>query len=253
MIKIRRCHITILSISWPSFHYHVNPIHGKMVFILRWCPGHLAYSYFIFFTPSVFLILVLVSTRGWGMLNTWPPIDGNIERVFHIKQPSDMMKKINFYNVYCTQNNDSDDFVHWNSFHFPKSHLHIDGLVQERRNSIANAPELCFSCISPSIYAIKLDMSTARRRLKSPQSLSGTSAHMVRLVNIMVMNGWLTSFRSMSIGRPNPEIKQTLTLKFQLQGQGHGCGQRARSYNRPSIILTHLVFISHQSDQQFLR
>ena len=46
---------------------------------------------------------------------------------------------------------------------------------------------------------------------------------------------------------------QTLTLKFQLQGQGHGCGQRARSYNRPSIILTHLVFISHQSDQQFLR
>ena len=39
-------------------------------------------------------------------------------------------------------------------------------------------------------------MSTARRRLKSPQSLSGTSAHptMVTLVNIMVMNGWLTSF-----------------------------------------------------------
>ena len=39
-------------------------------------------------------------------------------------------------------------------------------------------------------------MSTARQRLKSPQSLSGTSAHptMVTLVNIMVMNGWLTSF-----------------------------------------------------------
>ena len=39
-------------------------------------------------------------------------------------------------------------------------------------------------------------MSTARRHLKSPQSLSGTSAHstMVTLVNIMVMNGWLTSF-----------------------------------------------------------
>ena len=41
----------------------------------------------------------------------------------------------------------------------------------------------------------ELDMSTARRRLKSPQSpwsLSGTSAHptMVRLVNIMVMNGY---------------------------------------------------------------
>ena len=42
----------------------------------------------------------------------------------------------------------------------------------------------------------KLDMSTARRRLKSPQSLSGTSAHptMVTLVSIMAMNGWLRSF-----------------------------------------------------------
>ena len=39
-------------------------------------------------------------------------------------------------------------------------------------------------------------MSTARRHLKSPRSLSGTSAHltMVTQVNIMVVNGWLTSF-----------------------------------------------------------
>ena len=50
----------------------------------------------------------------------------------------------------------------------------------------------------------KLDMSTARRRLKSPQSLSGTSAHptMVRLVNIMVMNVGLTSF-SFHVNRPS--------------------------------------------------
>ena len=43
---------------------------------------------------------------------------------------------------------------------------------------------------------VKLDMSMARRRQKSPRSLSGTSAHptMVTLVNIMVLNGWLTSF-----------------------------------------------------------
>ena len=49
----------------------------------------------------------------------------------------------------------------------------------------------------------KLDMSTARRRLKSPRSLSGTSAHhtMVTLVNIMVMNWWLTSF-SFHVNRP---------------------------------------------------
>ena len=47
-------------------------------------------------------------------------------------------------------------------------------------------------------------MSTARRRLKSPQSLSGTSAlpTMVRLVNIKVMNGWLTSF-SFPVSRPS--------------------------------------------------
>ena len=39
-------------------------------------------------------------------------------------------------------------------------------------------------------------MSTARRRLKSHRSLSGTSAHptMVTQVNIMVMNAWLASF-----------------------------------------------------------
>ena len=39
-------------------------------------------------------------------------------------------------------------------------------------------------------------MSTARQRLKPPRSISGTSAHptMVTQVNIMVMNGCLTSF-----------------------------------------------------------
>ena len=47
-------------------------------------------------------------------------------------------------------------------------------------------------------------MSTARWSLKSPQSLSGTSAHptMVTPVNIMVMNGWLTSF-SFHVNRPS--------------------------------------------------
>ena len=49
----------------------------------------------------------------------------------------------------------------------------------------------------------KLDMSTARRRLNSPRSLSGTSAHptMVTQVSSMVMNGWLTSF-SFIVNRP---------------------------------------------------
>ena len=44
----------------------------------------------------------------------------------------------------------------------------------------------------------------ARRRLKSPRSLSSTSAHptMVTFVNIMVINGWLTSF-SLHVNRPS--------------------------------------------------
>ena len=61
-------------------------------------------------------------------------------------------------------------------------------------------------------------MSTARRHRKSPRSLSGTSAHptMVTLVNIMVLNGWLTSFSVHVNQAPIPEIKlfQTLTLKL---------------------------------------
>ena len=42
----------------------------------------------------------------------------------------------------------------------------------------------------------KLNISMAHQRLKSPWSLSGTSAHptMVTLVNIMVMDGWIASF-----------------------------------------------------------
>ena len=47
-------------------------------------------------------------------------------------------------------------------------------------------------------------MSTARWRLMSPWSLSGTYAHptMVTLVNMKVMNGWLTSF-SFHVNRPS--------------------------------------------------
>ena len=61
--------------------------------------------------------------------------------------------------------------------------------------------EMCFNYVQ---NCRKLDMSTARRRLKSPHSLSGTSAHptMVTLLNIMVMNGWLTSF-SFRVNRPS--------------------------------------------------
>ena len=144
-------------------------------------------------------------------------------------------------------------------------------------------------------------MSTARRRLKSPLSLSGTSAYltMVTQVNIMVMNGWLIYFsfivnrpphswdkaisdtdletqRSMSWvwseGKviqsaqyhinslpfhftsirptiPEKELFRNLTLKH----------PRSRSWVRssscivPGIQPTHFLFVSHESDQSFLR
>ena len=154
-------------------------------------------------------------------------------------------------------------------------------------------------------FSQQLDMSTLRRRLKSPQSLSGTSAHptMVTLVNIMVMNGWLASF-SFHVNRPShswdkaisdsdleistprsrswvwskgkviqsaqyhinwlrfhftsirptiPEIELFRNWPWNIQGQGHEWGQRSRSHIVPSIQPMHFLFVSHQSDQPFLR
>ena len=65
---------------------------------------------------------------------------------------------------------------------------------------LSQSAQMTVNAFSSSVRGLgsknQLDMSMARQRLKSPQSLSGTSAHptMVTLVNIMVMNGWLTSF-----------------------------------------------------------
>ena len=58
---------------------------------------------------------------------------------------------------------------------------------------------------------------------------------------------------SMSISHPIPEIRLFQTLTLKLQGQGHGCGKKARAYTWPSILLTRFLFILHQSDQQSLR
>ena len=99
-------------------------------------------------------------------------------------------------------------------------------------------------------------MSTARRRLKSSQSLTGTSAHptMVTLVNIMVMNGWLTSFSFHFKNRPSHSWDKAFSdSDLAISTPRSRSWVWSRSYNRLSIILTHLVFISHQSDQQFLR
>ena len=41
------------------------------------------------------------------------------------------------------------------AWRWPISYLHINGLVQERRNSIANALELCLSCTNLSIWDLQ--------------------------------------------------------------------------------------------------
>ena len=81
--------------------------------------------------------------------------------------------------------------------------------------------------------------------------LQNTPTSEVNLVTMqyIVMNGWFTSF-SFHVNRPPHSWDKALNLK--LQDQGHGCGQRARSYSQPSNILTHFFFISYQSDHQFL-
>ena len=69
--------------------------------------------------------------------------------------------------------------------------------VQRREIIYSNIKDKPVIIKISNIWGIfKLDTWTARRRLKSPQSLSGTSAHAttVTQVNIMVMNGWSFSF-----------------------------------------------------------
>ena len=51
-------------------------------------------------------------------------------------------------------------------------------------------------------------------------------------------------FPFMSIGHRISEIKLFQTLTLKLQGQGHGCGQRARSYSWPSILFNSFPFHS---------
>ena len=86
----------------------------------------------------------------------------------------------------------------------------------------------------------KLDMSMARRRLKSPQSLYSTSTHPTMVTQRSQSWFWMIDsqpFLSVSISAPTPipQIRLFQTLAFKLQGQGHGCGQKARLYSQPSI------------------
>ena len=59
---------------------------------------------------------------------------------------------------------------------------------------------------------------------------------------------------SFHIHRPSHSWNKAISnLTLKIQGQGHGYGQRARLHSQPSIQQTCFHFLSHQSDQQFLR
>ena len=94
-------------------------------------------------------------------------------------------------------------------------------------------------------------MSTARQPLKSPQSISGTSTTPPWLTIGSESWSWIIDshpFHSMSISPLIPQIRLFQTLTLKLQGQGHGCGLRARPYSRPSISLICFLFVPHRSD-----
>ena len=100
-------------------------------------------------------------------------------------------------------------------------------------------------------------MSTARLRLKSPQSLSGTSAHptMVTLVNIMVMNGWLTSF-SFNVNRQFHSWDKAISdsdLDISTPRSRSWVWSKGKVIQSAQYHINSLPFlISNQSDQQSL-
>ena len=62
-------------------------------------------------------------------------------------------------------------------------HYHFDGLVQERRNSIANALELCLSCTNPSILRMSralVQKAITGFSIRSPKSRSSNTIYWIR-------------------------------------------------------------------------
>ena len=86
-------------------------------------------------------------------------------------------------------------------------------------------------------------------------SLSGTirPPTMITLINIMVMNGWLTSFL-FHVNRTFHSWDTAISdSDLETPKSRSWMWSKGKSYSQPSILLTRFLFISHQSDQQFLR
>ena len=69
--------------------------------------------------------------------------------------------------------------------------LYIDGLVQERRNSIANALELCLSCTKPSILYIQPYSPGLLHRNGGNYTFTLSSAKIISVYNIEARTKWL--------------------------------------------------------------
>ena len=123
------------------------------------------------------------------------------------------------------------------------------------------------------VHHNELDESTARRQLKSPQSLSGRSIHLNLVTKWSWSWSWMTYCHllcGMSIDPPNSEIQLFQNLTMKIHGQGHVWGQRSRSrlkfkghgygqvqthwsHLRPGVQSICLFFVSWQSDHFWLR
>ena len=121
----------------------------------------------------------------------------------------------------------------------------------------------------------KLDESTARRQLKSPQSLPGRSIHLTLVTKWSWSWSWMTYCHllcAMSISPPilrynyfkiwpwKSMVKVICVVKGQghiwpskFKGQGYGQVQTHWSHLRPGVQSICLLFISWQSDHFWLR
>ena len=92
-------------------------------------------------------------------------------------------------------------------------------------------------------------MSTARRCLKSPQSLSGTSTHPTMVAHRSRLWSWkidLHPFCSMSICPPIPQIRLCQILPWNYKVKVMGVVIRAIPYSQPSIWFCFLLFHINQ-------
>ena len=122
---------------------------------------------------------------------------------------------------------------------------------------------------------IQLDESTARRQLKSPQSLPGRSIHLTLVTKWSWSWSWMTYCHllcAMSISPPilrynyfkiwpwKSMVKVICVVKGQghiwpskLKGQGYGQVLTYWSHLRPGVQSMRLLFVSRQSDHFWLR